>query len=96
MIRYIHLSFLASVFMGITAPVCAQGTASESEVGVASAATLVATGKPPHQPERVLEIGTDLVENEKITTSQTGRIHLLFRDGSTLTVGPNSNLVLDT
>jgi hypothetical protein len=94
--KYFHLAFLASIFMGFTAPLCAQAPASQSEVGVASAATLIATGKPPHQPERVLEIGTDLVEDEKITTSETGRIHLLFRDGSTLTVGPNSNLVLDT
>lgn len=96
MIKYFRLSFLASVFMGFGGSLCAQGAVTLAEVGVASAATLIATGKVPKQPERVLEIGTNLVQNEKITTSATGRIHLLFRDGSTLTVGPNSNLVLDT
>ena len=30
----------------------------------------------------MLEVGTDLIENERIETSETGRAHLLFRDGS--------------
>jgi hypothetical protein len=63
---------------------------------VTTAATLIVKGKPPRLAERVLEVGTDLVANERITTSDTGRIQLLFRDGSTLGVGPNSDLVLDT
>lgn len=69
----------------------AQGTA-----GVAAAVNPQATGTPPAQAARILEVGADVVRNERIATGPDGQLQLLFRDGSTLTMGPSSDLVVDS
>lgn len=95
------MSGLMAVKWGVCAaavlllPVFASAAEGPVQVGVTTAATLVATGTPPSRAERILEVGTDLVANERLVTSETGRVHLMFRDGSSLTVGPNSDLVLN-
>ena len=43
----------------------------------------------------MIEIGTQVVENEKIQTTATGSVQVLFIDKTTLNVGPNSTLVID-
>ncbi len=68
---------------------------SNSEVGVAAAVNTVTTGIPPVQPEQVLMIGAEIVHNERIITDASGQTQLLFRDGSTFTVGENANVVID-
>ncbi len=52
-------------------------------------------GKPPGGVDRVLRVGTDVQANEIISTSNDDRAHLVFLDGTTLTVGPNSQLTID-
>lgn len=69
--------------------------ATAQRVGVASAVNPDATSQPPGQDVRVIKVGADMRHDERITTSQKGRTHLLFLDGSALTVGPNSEIVLD-
>ena len=66
------------------------------DIGVTSAVRPNATGTPPELQTRVLQVGLDLFSNERIDTGPNGQAHLLFRDGSALTVGPNSSLALDT
>lgn len=70
------------------------GQAGE-RVGVAAAVTPSATSKPPGGSTRTLKIGKSVVYNERITTSDSGVVQVLLVDGSTFTVGPNSNLVID-
>ena len=43
----------------------------------------------------MIEIGAQVVENEKIQTTATGSVQVLFIDKTTLNVGPNSTLVID-
>ena len=43
----------------------------------------------------MLRIGIDVQANERITTSANDRAHLVFLDGSSLTVGPNAQLTID-
>jgi hypothetical protein len=64
-------------------------------VGVTSATDGDPLGKPPAEAERVLRIGIDVQANELITTSTNDRAHLVFLDGSSLTVGPNAQLTID-
>jgi FecR protein len=64
-------------------------------VGVAAAVTPEATSEPPGEASRTLRIGSAVVYNERIDTSGTGVVQVLLLDGSTFTVGPNSNLVID-
>ncbi|WP_422002917.1 FecR family protein [Reyranella sp.] len=66
-----------------------------ARVGVTSATDGDPLGKPPAEAERVLRIGIDVQANELITTSTNDRAHLVFLDGSSLTVSPNAQLTID-
>src|SRR5260370_540237 len=68
---------------------------ASARVGVTSAADGEPRGKPPAEPERVLRIGIDVQAGEVITTGNDDRAHLVFLDGSSLTVGPNARLTID-
>ena len=70
-------------------------TASAQQVGVTSAASGDPRGTPPAQPTRTLRVGIDVVGNERVTTGAADRAHLVFLDGSGLTVGANSEVVID-
>jgi len=52
-------------------------------------------GKPPAGVDRVLRVGTDIQANETVSTTEQDRAHLVFIDGTTLTVGPSSRLTID-
>ena len=43
----------------------------------------------------MLRIGIDVQANELVTTNENDRAHLVFHDGSSLTVGPNARLTID-
>ena len=73
----------------------AVGSPASAGVGVTSAADGDPLGKPPNENERILRIGIDVQANELITTSATDRAHLVFLDGSSLTVGPDARLTID-
>jgi hypothetical protein len=64
-------------------------------IGVAAAVLPDATGARPNQAARVLRIGVDIVANERVVTDAKGKLQLLFLDGSALTMGPNSDVVVD-
>ncbi len=64
-------------------------------VGTAGAANIRSSGTPPGGASRVIEIGAKLVQNEKIETSASGSVQVLFIDKTTLDIGPNSTLVID-
>jgi len=66
-----------------------------AKVGVTSATEGNPLGKPPQEAERVLRIGIDVQANELITTNANDRAHLVFLDGSSLTVGPNAQITID-
>lgn len=66
-----------------------------ARVGVTSATDGDPLGKPPSEAERVLRIGIDVQANEVITTNARDRAHLVFLDGTSLTVGPNAQLTID-
>mgnify|MGYP001327937954 FL=1 len=68
---------------------------NEVEVGVTAASVIDAKGKPPVSPARDLETGVDVFFNEKISTDEAGRAQLLFRDGTSLTVGASSEMTID-
>lgn len=66
-----------------------------ARVGVTSQTNGDPLGKPPAEVERVLHVGIDIQANELITTKQNDRAHVVFLDGTALTVGPNAQLVID-
>ncbi len=70
------------------------GAASE-KVGVNSAVNPQAEGTPPAAPTRRLELGQEVVHNERIVTAPEGQTQILFLDASAMTVGPSSDLTID-
>lgn len=69
--------------------------AANANVGVTSVTSGDPLGQPPASPERVLRVGIDIQANEKVSTRVNDRAHLVFLDGTSLTVGPNSTIVID-
>jgi hypothetical protein len=89
------LSLLSALLLGATALTFAGATGAAAKVGVTSAVDGDPLGKPPTEAERVLRVGIDVQANEIITTKADDRAHLMFLDGTSLTVGPDANLVID-
>lgn len=76
---------LLSVAM-LLAPLPAQA----QKVGVAAAVNQNALAGG-----QVVNIGKSVFYNQRVTTNAVGLVQVLLVDGSTFTVGPNSNLVID-
>ncbi|WP_119461670.1 FecR domain-containing protein [Rhodospirillaceae bacterium SYSU D60014] len=70
-------------------------SAQEVEVGVTAAVNPTTKGFSQTFGQRTLVIGYDIVFGERITTTDRGQAQILFIDESSLTVGPNSDLVID-
>ena len=88
-------SFLRAALLGTTALVLLVPQPVFARVGVTSATDGDPRGKPPQEAERILRIGIDVQANEAITTGSNDRAHLVFLDGTSLTVGPNAQLTID-
>jgi len=84
-----------AVMLGTTALTLLGPAEVTARVGVTSATDGDPMGRPPAQNERVLRIGIDVQANEAITTRANDRAHLVFLDGTALTVGPNAQLTID-
>jgi hypothetical protein len=86
---------LRAALLVTTALILSIGSPASARVGVTSGADGDPLGKPPNENERILRIGIDVQANELITTAANDRAHLVFLDGSALTVGPNARLAID-
>jgi trimeric autotransporter adhesin len=75
---------------GLTGPAIAQ-----QRVGVDSAVNPAATGITPGAVPRRLVLGQEVVFNERITTGVTGQTQILFVDETSMTLGPNGDMVID-
>ena len=91
----LRISVLRALLLGSVALLILDPTIAAARVGVTSATDGDPLGKPPAEPERVLRIGIDVQANELITTGSNDRAHLVFLDGTSITVGPNAQLSID-
>ena len=66
-----------------------------AKVGVASAVDGEPKQLTPNLPERTLKVGNEMVANEKIITTTNDRAHVVFLDGSALSIGPGSAITID-
>ena len=79
---------LASTALAAT-PVLAQS------VGTATAVNPDSQSTPPGGSTATLKVGAHVVHKERIKTTPTGSVQLLFLDRSTLSIAPNSEVVID-
>jgi hypothetical protein len=68
---------------------------AQGRIGVTQSIQNNPMGKPPGGLDRVLRVGTDVQANEVISTAADDRAHLVFLDGTTLTIGPSSSMTID-
>ncbi|KPQ14921.1 MAG: FecR family protein [Rhodobacteraceae bacterium HLUCCO18] len=85
--RSILLSVLLSSALAL--PVAAQ------QIGTVASSEPTLRGTPPGAGTRTLALGTDLLRDETVQSSATGRGQLLFLDQTTLSLAPNTTIVLD-
>jgi hypothetical protein len=71
------------------------GPAAADKVGVAAAVNPDAFSSLAGAPQSQLNIGKSIFYNERINTTGNGLVQVLLVDGSTFTVGPGSDLVID-
>ncbi len=74
----------------IACALAAHPAAGETVVGKSAA-----VNKDSTVNGRVLEIGASVIHKERIKTDARGSVQLLFIDRTTLTIGPNSDLIID-
>jgi len=86
------LAAAAAAATGFVAPTATAATEAGGQVGVV---TSVRSGVVSAANERVVYIGNAVAFGERFRTDSTGIIHILFMDQSSMTLGPNSELVID-
>ena len=86
------LAAAAAAATGIVPASATAATEVGSQVGVV---TSVRSGVVSATTERVVYIGNAVAFGERFRTDSTGIIHILFMDQSSMTLGPNSELVID-
>jgi hypothetical protein len=69
--------------------------AAQAGVGVTSMIDGSPTGQRQSGSERILRVGRDIQQNERVVTKTDDRAHLVFLDGTSITLGPDSELVID-
>jgi hypothetical protein len=86
----------AALLLGVSLAFAAgMGPARADKVGVAAAVEPDAFSSLSGTPNQQLNIGKSIFYNERINTTTSGLVQVLLIDGSTFTVGPNSDLVID-
>ncbi len=86
------LAAAAAAATGIVPASATAATEIGAQVGVV---TSVRAGVVSAANERVVYIGNAVAFGERFRTDSTGIIHILFMDQSSMTLGPNSELVID-
>jgi FecR protein len=71
------------------------GSAVAQEVGTATAVNPLSESTPPGGSTRTLTIGAHVLHQERINTSPAGSVQLLFLDHSSLSLAPNTSIVID-
>ena len=86
----------AAALLGLAlASASAINPAEADKVGVAAAVNPDAFSSLAGSPQTQLSIGKSIFYNERINTTGSGLVQVLLVDGSTFTVGPGSDLVID-
>ena len=79
--------------LGLCAVLAAPAVARD--IGVVASLEPSIEGTPPDSASRALSVGLSILADERVVSSATGRGQLLFNDQTTVTLAPNSEVVLD-
>ena len=68
---------------------------AQDQIGVASAVNKNTTDLTLEQERKLIDAGYEIIQNHTIETDGIGRAQMLLLDGTAISVGPNSSVVLD-
>ncbi|WP_341861035.1 FecR family protein [Gymnodinialimonas sp. 57CJ19] len=83
------ITWAAVAALTFAAPLAAQN------IGTVASSEPTLRGTPPGAGTRTLGLGAGVVQNETIASSGSGRGQILFVDQTTLSMAPNTTIVLD-
>jgi hypothetical protein len=83
------------IVLALAAAFAATGPAAAQVVGTATAVNPTTESTPSGGSTQTLTIGAHVVHKERIHTSPTGSVQVLFVDKSTLNIAPNANILID-
>ena len=88
--------FLATTAIAVPVALVSIATGAAEDIGKVAAVNPSMDGTPPQQAtSRSLALGSGVIQNERIETSEDGSGQLLFVDQTTLSIAPRSDIVLD-
>jgi hypothetical protein len=79
----------------LTVAALAAAPAMAQQVGTATAVNPTTESTPPGSNTVNLTVGANIVHKERIHTTPSGTVQLLFVDKSTLSIAPNTNILID-
>jgi len=83
---------LIAAFLGMP---LAAASAFAQQVGTATAVNPLSESTPPGGTTAPLVVGAHIVHKEKVHTTPAGTVQLLFTDKSTMSIAPNTDIVID-
>ncbi len=84
-----------SVSVLIASAVLAGVPALAQQIGTATAVNPLSESTPPGATTVALTVGARIVHKERIHTTPSGSVQLLFLDKSTLSIAPNTSILID-
>jgi hypothetical protein len=81
--------------VSLLAAILTAAPAMAQQVGTATAVNPLSESTPPGGATGPLQVGAHIVHNEKIHTTPNGTAQLLFTDKSSLSIAPNTSIVID-
>jgi hypothetical protein len=87
--------FTVALVVAFSATPLAAASAFAQQVGTATAVNPLSESTPPGGTTAPLVVGAHIVHKEKVHTTPAGTVQLLFTDKSTMSIAPNTDIVID-
>jgi FecR protein len=87
--------FTVALAVGFSIALFAAASASAQQVGTATAVNPLSESTPPGGTTAPLVVGAHIVHKERVHTTPAGSAQLLFTDKSTMSIAPNTDIVID-
>jgi hypothetical protein len=83
------------LFLAVPIAILISAPAEAQQVGTATAVNPQSESTPPGGTTAPLVVGANVVHNERIHTSPGGTVQLRFTDKSSMSIGPNTEIVIN-
>src|SRR5580704_15629180 len=87
--------FIVALAVAFLGALLAAAPATAQQVGTATAFNPLSESTPPGGTAAPLVVGAHIVHKERVHTTTAGTVQLLFTDKSTMSIAPNTDIVID-